>query len=121
MQESETAEFEKKRHEWEEQAEAKTAKNRAKRQKKKERAKGKGGESEPKKRDDSSQVAEAPLKKRRLVNGQELVFRRPGEDSDEDDEGDVGPTPSARQEDALPEQPIAPVVDAQRIIIHEED
>lgn len=62
------------------------------------------------------------MKKRRLVNGQELVFRRPGEESDEDGE-DVGPVPNATQnDDAVPDQAaVIPVVEAQRIIIHEED
>lgn len=126
FQETEQAEFERKRREWEQQAEAKTAKNRAKRQKKKGRSKGKGGD-EHNQTAGSSNTGEssAPLKKRRLVNGQELVFRRPGEESDEEDEdqGDVGPMPNAsRHDDATSDQPPAvPIVDAQRIVIHEED
>lgn len=67
-----------------------------------------------------------PLKKRRLVNGQELVFKRPGEDGSDDDgdeEEEVGPMPS----DSHPSSSTAfdlqsvPVVEARRIIIHEED
>lgn len=125
MQEAEQAEFETKRQEWEQQAEAKTAKNRAKRQKKKERAKGKGPDHDANGRLESSGVGTsgAPLKKRRLVNGQELVFRRPGEESDEDEDEAVGPQPNVSQSNnPAPEQPSAvPVVEAQRIVIHEED
>ena len=110
-------------------AEAKTAKNRAKRQKKKERAKEKGkgadagasgaggGGSE---RDGAA--VDIPLKKRRLVNGQELVFKRPGED-ESDEEGDVGPLPSGGGlgADIAHEQPVGPVDEGQKITIHEDD
>ncbi|KIJ18767.1 hypothetical protein PAXINDRAFT_110390 [Paxillus involutus ATCC 200175] len=84
--EAETTEFERKRKEAEDLSEAKTAKNRAKRQKKKDRAKAKpsekagAGESNGQ----GSGTSEAPLKKRRLVNGKELVFRKQGEESDEE-------------------------------------
>ena len=129
-QEVETAEFERKKREWEDVAEAKTAKNRAKRQKKKERAKGKGSEKD----NDQSGVAgggpgasgdkpDAPFNKRRLVSGKELVFRRPGED-DDDEEGDedVGPTPSMPASiDATGNAPPVPIIDAPRITIHEDD
>lgn len=124
----EQAEFERKRKEWEQQAEAKTAKNRAKRQKKKERAKSKGGDHDTNARGEVSGSgagpSEAPLKKRRLVNGQELVFRRPGEESDEDGDEDVGPMPNATQDEEeknVDQPPAVPIVDAQRIVIHEED
>ena len=123
----ETAEFEAKKREWEEAAEAKTAKNRAKRQKKKERAKEKGKASEQggSGRADSSKDSDAveiPLKKRRLVNGQELVFKRPGED-ESDEEGDVGPMPSGggTGADIVHEQPVGPVDEGQKITIHEDD
>ena len=70
-------------------------------------------------------MSDAPVKKRRLVNGQELVFRRPGEESDDDEDGheDVGPAPStSRNEDSVQGEPVAaPVAEAQRIVIHEED
>ncbi|KAF5386222.1 hypothetical protein D9615_002231 [Tricholomella constricta] len=82
------ADFERKRREAEELAEAKTAKNRAKRQKKKERAKTKGGgaeDSSMSQAHDDSEVA-APVKKRRLVNGKELIFRQPGDDSNGEEE-----------------------------------
>ncbi|GJE95459.1 DUF1168 domain-containing protein [Phanerochaete sordida] len=121
--EAEQAEFERKRQEWEQKTEEKTAKNRARRQKKKERAKGKGPEHDRSGRAESGDAgaSEAPLKKRRLVNGQELVFRRPGEESDEDE--DVGPLQDSvfARESVQEQQSAVPVVDAQRIIIHEED
>ncbi|KAG6832594.1 hypothetical protein H0H92_014430 [Tricholoma furcatifolium] len=82
------AEFERKRREAEEAAEAKTAKNRVKRQKKKDRAKMKGSTTqEGNGGGDDSTVA--PHKKRRLVNGKELIFRQPGDSDDE--ELDVSP------------------------------
>ena len=123
------AEFERKRREWEETAEAKTAKNRAKRQKKKERARGKAEkDSTPSASGPSGDYANVPLKKRRLVNGAEMVFRRPGEESsDEDDEG-PGPAPPqfTPDDDSVDNSTSAdlssiPVVDAPRIIIHEDD
>ncbi|GLB37460.1 putative protein of unknown function (DUF1168) [Lyophyllum shimeji] len=119
------AEFERKRREAEESAEAKTAKNRAKRQKKKERAKAKGatGEDAAESRAQGSDDAQAtaPLKKRRLVNGKELVFRQPGDDSggEEDEEG---PTPQLD----LPatSQPVSTeavqVAELPKIVIHED-
>ncbi|KAH9839537.1 DUF1168-domain-containing protein [Rhodofomes roseus] len=124
QKEVEEAEFERKRKEREEQAQAKTTKNRAKRQKKKERAKGKGTEKESAAAGPSADVSDVPLKKRRLISGKELVFRRPGEESDEEEE-DVGPVPAESAADAGddPAKDAAhlPVVDAPRITIHEED
>lgn len=66
-----------------------------------------------------------PLKKRRLVSGRELVFRRPGEeDSDEDDDG-VGPMPQqgsdASNMFSVSDVPPVPIVDASRITIIEDD
>ena len=78
-------------------------------------------------RGDSSNAgtSNAPLKKRRLVNGQELVFRRPGEESDEDDEEQEAPGPSLgtsnHNDVVLDQADAAPVAETQRIIIHEED
>lgn len=90
-----TAEFEQKRRNAEELADAKTARNRAKRQKKKERAKAKGQAN-----NDASGTADvgggqegAPLKKRRIVNGQALVFRHPGEMSGSEDDEPEGHGP----------------------------
>ncbi|TRM69868.1 hypothetical protein BD626DRAFT_422343 [Schizophyllum amplum] len=116
--ETETAEFERKRKAIEEQAEAKTAKNRAKRQKKKERTK-KGGVGA-----DGEGKADAPLKKRRLVNGQALVFKRPGEEDSDDDAMDDQPAPELALPESLPaeEVPEVPrVAEENRLTIHEDD
>ncbi|KAG6819584.1 hypothetical protein H0H93_010510 [Arthromyces matolae] len=94
------AEFYRKRRAADDAAEAKTAKNRAKRQKKKDRAKTKGNSQ--KERDGSQEAGPleaAPIKKRRLVNGQEIIFRQPGEDSDEED-GTIGPIRPVDHEDS---------------------
>ncbi|EAU91800.1 hypothetical protein CC1G_04568 [Coprinopsis cinerea okayama7 len=121
------AEFERKRKEAEEAANAKTAKNRAKRQKKKERAKGaankekeaSGSGDEAKAVDDGSS---APLKKRRLVNGKELVFKRPGEESGSEDEGEeVGPQAPPQPQVQEPEPAPIPIVETPRITIIEDD
>ncbi|KXN92457.1 hypothetical protein AN958_08016 [Leucoagaricus sp. SymC.cos] len=122
-------EFERKRKEVEEAAEARTAKNRAKRQKKKERAKQNQGKSEDIKRTEgatertSSEGPEAPLKKRRLINGKELVFKKPGEESG--DESDVGPKfyepTKEREPHDDPESPAPlPVAEEAKIFIHED-
>lgn len=94
--------------------------------KKKERAKTKSGDVETARGDGTGK--DAPLKKRRLVNGQELVFKRPGEGSDDEDSDvdELGPMPSASGTGGSapnPAQDVAsiPVVEAQRIIIHEDD
>ncbi|KAF9465057.1 hypothetical protein BDZ94DRAFT_1160654 [Collybia nuda] len=123
------AEFERKRQEAEELTNSKTAKNRARRQKKKERSKKGTKESEIQSRavgGNESDRPEAPLKKRRLVNGKELVFRQPGEESDEDEEDGPAPIPelSASQvvDDTLDREIDTPsVVDLPRITIHEDD
>jgi hypothetical protein len=123
------AEFERKKREAEELANSKTAKNRAKRQKKKERSKKgtKEGESETRVKDgEEGSRTDAPLKKRRLVNGQELVFRQPGEESDEDE--DEGPSihpgvrdPQPRSDMKNTDIDAPPVVDLPRTTIHEDD
>ena len=119
-QETDAAEFERRRKEAEDAAEAKTAKNRAKRQKKKERAKEKPSE----KGDGKDGTQEAPLKKRRLVNGKELVFRKPGEESDEEqmDEAvnEVG-LPEAPEAQQVPPEEAPRIAQEQRITIHEDD
>ncbi|KAH8080251.1 hypothetical protein BXZ70DRAFT_901486 [Cristinia sonorae] len=122
--EIEEREFEQKKREWEEQAEAKTAKNRAKRQKKKQRSH--GGKGDEKGGSGAGGSTDAPLKKRRLVNGEALVFKRPGEGSDEEDDGDedVGPSPSDPAGPSTtgdPAQTAVPIVDAPRITIIEDD
>jgi hypothetical protein len=115
--EAEVADFEKKRKEAEEVANKKTDKNRAKRQKRKERAKNKGG-STAKEGDDS-----APLKKRRMVNGKELVFRKPGEESEdeEDNEAEHGPAPAMSEPTPIVEDAPTASVQPNNIIIHEDD
>ncbi|KAJ7045571.1 hypothetical protein C8F04DRAFT_1248976 [Mycena alexandri] len=119
QKEADEAAFERKRREAEEQAESKTAKNRAKRQKKKERSKTKG--STPEGQGDGG-ARDAPIKKRRLVNGQELVFRKPGEESDSEDEA-VGPQAPTVVDTAELEIPadMPPILDTPRITIHEDD
>lgn len=124
LKEVEEREFERKRQGWEEQANAKTEKNRAKRMKKKGRAKGK--ETDKEAAGPSSGKPDAPIKKRRLVNGKELVFKRPGEEGS-DGESEEGPSPldeTARiggTGEDTPEPLALPVVDAPRIIIHEDN
>jgi len=125
-------EFEEKRRKVEEEANAKTAKNRAKRQKKKERSKAKSGDADDEQRQTSNDSRggnasnPAPLKKRRLVNGQELVFKRPGEE--EDSEGEEGNGQAQRPlaygdsgivEGHAEEQPKL-AEDTAKIIIHED-
>ncbi|KAG2750257.1 DUF1168-domain-containing protein [Suillus brevipes Sb2] len=117
--ESETAEFERRRKEAENITEAKTAKNRAKRQKKKERAKVKPSD----KGDGKDGTQEAPLKKRRLVNGKELVFRKPGEESDEEEVDDAEERDKVGQQDDPEAEQVPPprIAQEQRIIFHEDD
>lgn len=107
LQEAATREFEEKRRKWEEEADAKTAKNRAKRQKKKEaakaRSKGNVGQNESDKsktREYSQTDGDVSFKKRRLVNGEAVVFRKPGEDegSDSEDGDRPGPLPPKESE-----------------------
>ncbi|KAJ6586977.1 DUF1168-domain-containing protein [Mycena vulgaris] len=119
QKEAEEAAFERKRREAEELAESKTAKNRAKRQKKKERSKTKSSTTEH----GQGTSENAPIKKRRLVNGQELVFRKPGDDSDGEDEDAVGPPSIAGSSMVEPEIPIEMprILDESRIAIHEDD
>ncbi|KAJ7783235.1 hypothetical protein B0H16DRAFT_1496051 [Mycena metata] len=121
QKEADEAAFERKRREAEEQAESKTAKNRAKRHKKKERSKTKGSAAEGQ---GDGGARDAPIKKRRLVNGQELVFRKPGEESDSEDEDEaVGPQAPTVPDIAELEIPadMPPVLDTPRITIHEDD
>ncbi|PFH51519.1 hypothetical protein AMATHDRAFT_114974, partial [Amanita thiersii Skay4041] len=119
-----TAEFERKRKEAEDVTNAKTAKNRARRQKKKERAKAKGSAergANGQSLDANKTQQDIPIKKRRLVNGRELVFRRPGDETESEEE--VGPQEStvdmiipSETEDASPPPPAA---EAPRVVIHE--
>ena len=149
-------EFEDKKRQWEEEAEAKTAKNRAKRQKKKAgakaaKAKGQGGGAGAGSGSGSgSQAAGSTggataaggadaagvMKKRRLVNGAEVVFRKPGEEGSEDDEDgrdyegdepgpalpDAGAQASLETVAALTGEDVpAAAVDTTKITIIEED
>jgi hypothetical protein len=109
-------------------ADLKTSKNRAKRQKKKERSKAKGSTSENGTEGTDKPGTDSPIKKRRLVNGKELLFRRPGEDS-EGEEG-VSETQDAVEEpnvtetgnsDVNPGTKDVSILDGPRIMIHEED
>ncbi|KAG6869131.1 hypothetical protein C0993_001696 [Termitomyces sp. T159_Od127] len=120
QKESADAEFERKRREAEEAAEAKTAKNRAKRQKKKDRAKAKGAGTQADTELSQGQDPQptVPIKKRRLVNGKEMIFRQPGEESD--DSEDVVP-PSMSEEPAEAAAPEAgPVAELPKITFIEE-
>ncbi|KAL0956543.1 hypothetical protein HGRIS_002684 [Hohenbuehelia grisea] len=126
QKEAELAEFERRRQEAEAQAEAKTSKNRAKRQKKKDRAKTKsqtaesGGGGGARAAD-----SDAPIKKRRLVSGKELVFKRPGEESDEDGDGSDHETHTASAMNHLAvasdSTNLPKVVEEPRITIIEDD
>ena len=66
-----------------------------------------------------------PLKKRRLVNGKELIFRRPGDSSDEDPDANEAtgqPDGSLRSSSPTLVSKDAPVVlETSRITIHEDD
>jgi hypothetical protein len=127
-QEALTFEFEQKRKQAEDIAEAKTAKNRAKRQKKRERAKQSRGKVEGDSKQDGapreSESADLPLKKRRLINGKELVFRKPGEESDSGSDEDVQPheVPEVQVPQGAPES-LAPVstIEEAKVTIHEDD
>ena len=126
--ETEEAEFERKRREAEEITNVKTAKNRAKRQKKKEKGKVKGnGQDIDSSRPGADHTStDLPLKKRRLVNGKELIFRRPGDNSDEDldanEEATGQPDSSLRQSSPTLVSKDTPVVlETSRITIQEDD
>lgn len=64
-----------------------------------------------------------PLKKRRLVNGKELIFRRPGDSSDEDpEEATEQPDSSFRQSSPnLVSKDIPVVLETSKIIIQEDN
>ncbi|KAK0459476.1 DUF1168-domain-containing protein [Desarmillaria tabescens] len=124
QKETDEANFERRRQEAAAVTEAKTAKNRAKRQKKKERSKAHGAQTTESlgKGGDDAAAADVPIKKRRLVNGKELVFRRPGEGSDEENE-DTEPVPGREPQDVPQDVPsnLPPVLDEPKIMIHEDD
>ncbi|KAK0483376.1 hypothetical protein IW261DRAFT_1462972 [Armillaria novae-zelandiae] len=120
QKETDEAEFERRKREAAAVTEAKTAKNRAKRQKKKERTKAHGTQAAEKGGDETA--PDVPIKKRRLVNGKELVFRRPGEDSDAEDE-ESEPVPEQEPQEIPQDIPsnLAQVLDEPKITIHEDD
>lgn len=69
-----------------------------------------------------------PLKKRRLVNGKELVFRKPGEETDEDEDDEEGgpeasaqPVPADGNEPGVQPAEASCIATEQKIIIHEDD
>lgn len=71
-------------------------------------------------------ITDLPLKKRRLVNGKELIFRRPGDNSDEDldanEEVTGQPDSSLRQSSSAMVSKDTPVVlETSRITIQEDD
>ncbi|KAG9127719.1 hypothetical protein FRC07_010484 [Ceratobasidium sp. 392] len=119
--EQEISEFEQKKREREEQSEAKTAKNRAKRQKKKNRSMGKGGQSNA----EAMSTNEDPTKRRRLAaDGANVVFRRPGDASDDEDEEDSNipiPIRTTSDESNLPSlPPDVKIAEPTQIIIHDD-
>ncbi|ESK97121.1 duf1168 domain-containing protein [Moniliophthora roreri MCA 2997] len=122
--EAEAAEFEQRRAEAEAASEAKTAKNRAKRQKKKERSRAAKEASTTGEGKAEVAGSDAPLKKRRLINGKELVFKRPGEDDDGEDSG--GPQPESTSPDTGSVHPTAVVgvpenvAEESRVTIHDD-
>jgi hypothetical protein len=129
LQELIDSEFERKRKEVDRLADEKTSRNRAKRQRKKERSKakesvGEGGCESHATEGDGNRT-DAPLKKRRLVNGKELVFRQPGLESDEE-EGDGSEKPIPSEALMLPisngnDMTAPQAVELPRITIHEDD
>ncbi|KAF8719118.1 hypothetical protein AX14_011429 [Amanita brunnescens Koide BX004] len=122
QKESITAEFERKKKEAEDLANAKTVKNRAKRQKKKERAKTKGNGDVKSSEAGEKAKDNVPVKKRRLVSGRELVFRLPGEESDEEDEEPItGPEPLETGDQAEETTAAPQHVEVSRLVIHEDD
>lgn len=117
-QEFEQREFEQQKQEREQAFDAKTAKNRAKRQKKKEKAKVAAKETTKV----DGQQDDGPIKKRRLVNGKELVFKK--RDDRESDDEEIGPSPN-EQSSTINEgddSPTAmPAGDVAKITVHEDD
>jgi len=132
VQETAAQEFERKKREREEAADAKTAKNRAKRQKKKVgRTKGKDS-TQPATTGNASGGGSGgvddglPVKKRRLVSGHQVVFRAGDDDGDEDsaDDGEDGPQPAsgpAGSTDVLSAEPVVPLAQTSTIRILDED
>lgn len=129
LQEADAAEFDQKRKEAEEQADAKTVKNRAKRQKKKDRSKGKGPIEEDGTRGRGAGggvgATDLPIKKRRLVSGKELLFQRREGDEEEAEDMIDGKNLGVERLSEADRNPsvieVPQVVDVARITIHEDD
>ena len=126
QQESEQAEFDRRKRERDEAADAKTAKNRAKRQKRKAARKKSGGKNSSGSDSDSDQ---GEIKKKRILggDGKGVAFRRPGEEDDGngDEDEEIGPslpehTLSAKT-DTAEHAPSATVVDTPAILVHDDD
>lgn len=91
--------------------------------KKKQKGKGKGDQdSKAAGSTQQSSDAAGSSKKRKLADGAAMAFRKPGEESDEDDDEDVGPNPeSGVATDEAVNQSEVPVVEEQKIFIHDDD
>ncbi len=116
VQEIADADFERKKKDAETIADAKTARNRAKRQRKKDRSKGQVRSNT------TEQTGQDPsVKKRRLVIGKELVFRKPGEeDSDEEEEEEQPVVVLESIPEPEPVEASPAILQEQRITIHED-
>jgi len=65
---------------------------------------------------------DGPIKKRRLVNGKELVFKKRDDRESEDEE--IGPAPPGQEPSATNEEdgpPAVPASDVAKITVHEDD
>lgn len=133
VQEAADKEFAAKKRQWEEEADAKTSKNRAKRLKKKERSKVKASsnrdtDADEIKSSEANTQQGTPFKKRRMVNGAEVVFHKPREgeeDASSEDEMGPSPLPSTVSEtqtppSSVPDATQVPVIDAPKIVIHDD-
>ena len=85
--------------------------------------KGNGDESGVKSSETGDKTkGDAPIKKRRLVSGRELVFRLPGEESDEEDEEPItGPEPLDAGDQTDEPVTVPQHVEVSRVVIHEDD
>jgi len=87
--------------------------------------KGNGQDNDSSRPNTEHTSTDLPLKKRRLVNGKELVFRRPGDSSDEDldeDEEATGQHVSAlRQSSPTLVKDTPAVLETSKITIQDDD
>ena len=102
-------------------ADAKTAKNRAKRQKRKAGRKGEGG---PDGNGVDGAHGGSKLQKPDM-NGARVVFKRPGEDSEDEEDSDNGGVGPSVPMDGVREEPVEVVqpkaVEETKILIHDDD